>query len=335
LAETGASMPVDLAAWSAARVAEGLHYAHEFKTLQGESLQIIHRDVNPTNIIVTYDGKVKLIDFGLAKSMGRLTRSAEGIVKGKVPYLSPEQATGNAIDRRTDVYTLGITLWEATTGKRLFKREDDVATIRAIQKAEVPDPRKDDPTYPEALWKIVDKALAVKPDDRYPTAKAFADDLNTFLAAREATDLEPDMTKFMSDLFPGEESKQLAWLTDATTHERPQPNLTLPPPVAVGEIEAAVLRESLAKAKAANEAAAKEAGETKSEPPAAVTDAKSKGKEALSKKATTEAAKPPVKVASKVEAKAKPNAIEIPMRLWVAAAALAVLLTMVALLSRG
>jgi serine/threonine-protein kinase len=188
---------------------------------------------------VTYDGKVKLIDFGLVKAIGRVSRSAEGVVKGKVPYLSPEQITEASIDRRSDIYTLGITLWEMTTGMRLFKRESDAATIRAIQKAEIPDPRKDDAAYPDELWVIVQKALAVRREDRYSVAGELANALNAFLETRKAVDLEPRLAKFMTDTFPGEQDRQYAWLAKATTKERSSPNVTMPPPIPLPDVEAA------------------------------------------------------------------------------------------------
>src|SRR5262249_39056041 len=123
LAHRGEKMDLRLGAWICARVAEGLHSAHELVDEEGSPLNVIHRDVNPTNIFLTHGGDVKLIDFGLAKARVRVSKSADGIVKGKIPYLAPEQASGKPIDRRVDIYALGTTLWEAATMKRLFKRD--------------------------------------------------------------------------------------------------------------------------------------------------------------------------------------------------------------------
>src|SRR5690606_7159926 len=118
-----------------------------------------HRDVNPTIIFLTHTGDVKLIDFGLARARVRASKSADGIVKGKIPYLAPEQAHGQPIDRRIDIYALGTTLWEMSTMKRLFKRDNDIDTLKAIREAHVPNLREANPDFPEALWKIIDRAL--------------------------------------------------------------------------------------------------------------------------------------------------------------------------------
>ena len=115
-----------LIAWIGARVGEGLHHAHEVTDKDGKSIELVHRDVNASNIFVTYDGHVKLIDFGLVKATNRVTSTIEGIVKGKLAYLSPEQALGKPVDRRTDIFALGATLWELTTDRRLFKKEKDL-----------------------------------------------------------------------------------------------------------------------------------------------------------------------------------------------------------------
>ncbi|MEO8877804.1 MAG: serine/threonine-protein kinase [Polyangiaceae bacterium] len=315
LALTKKAMPKELACWAVARVADALHYAHELTDLEGRPLHIIHRDVNPTNIFVTYDGKVKLIDFGLVKAIGRVAKSAEGVVKGKVPYLSPEQITEASIDRRSDIYTLGITLWEMTTGRRLFKRESDAATIRAIQKAEVPDPRKDDPKFPEKLWAIIQKSLAVRREERYATADEMAKALNAYLAARDETDLEPKLARFMTDFFPGEHDRQLMWLAQATTKERSSPNVTLPPPIPLAEVSAAALRISL-------ELEAHKGDDVADTKPAAVT-------ETIAKKADNRPQKLPLAKAVVVT-----DAPIVPPRIYIAVVMLAVLFLLYALLAR-
>jgi serine/threonine-protein kinase len=135
------SLRLDHAAWIGARIADALHYAHELTDDEGAPLQVIHRDVNPSNVFLTFDGDVKLIDFGLAKSHGRQAKSTTGVVKGKLPYLSPEQFEPLVLDRRSDIYMLGTTLWEMTTMRRLFKRTDDLETVAVVRAALVPDPR--------------------------------------------------------------------------------------------------------------------------------------------------------------------------------------------------
>jgi serine/threonine-protein kinase len=202
-----------VAAWICARVAEGVHSAHELVDEQGTPLSVIHRDVNPTNIFLTHGGEVKLIDFGLARARVRVSKSAEGIVKGKIPYLAPEQVQGKPIDRRIDLYALGTTLWELSTMKRLFKRETDIETLKAIRAAHVPDPREEDPDFPEALWKIIHRALQPSPDDRYQTAEELRTDLDAF--ARVSAPHMPHVAALISRLFPGGEARQAKWLRDA------------------------------------------------------------------------------------------------------------------------
>src|SRR5262249_28073493 len=121
-AERLGGVPQDLAATLIAQACAGLHYAHERRLPDGQPLGVIHRDMSPQNLVITYEGLLKIVDFGIAKATGRTTRTATGMIKGKFAYLSPEQCSHQALDRRSDLYSLGIVLWELLTGKRLFRR---------------------------------------------------------------------------------------------------------------------------------------------------------------------------------------------------------------------
>jgi serine/threonine protein kinase len=220
LTRRGEHIRYALAAWIGARVADALHFAHELIDDDGVRLDLVHRDVNPTNIMATYDGGVKLIDFGLAKSVRRRARSMEGIIKGKVPYLSPEQIELGAVDHRSDLYTLGATLWEMTTGRRLWKRDTDLETVQAIAAAVVPDPTSFMPGYPEELWAIVWEALLPHRGDRFANAAAMARDLDAFVA-RSSEPAEARMGERLAELlertYPEERARREAWVREAMT----------------------------------------------------------------------------------------------------------------------
>jgi serine/threonine protein kinase len=209
----GAFVPHALAAWIGARVADALHYAHELRDADGARLSVIHRDANPSNIFLTYDGRVKLIDFGLAKAARRRAKTQEGIIKGKVPYLSPEQLQLGAADHRTDVYALGSSLWEMTTGRRLWKRDSDIETIRAIQAGVVPDPTQLVPGYPEELWAIVWESLMPQRAHRTRDAATMAADLDRFVTrSADPLAMAQHASLLLETLFPGERERREAWL---------------------------------------------------------------------------------------------------------------------------
>jgi serine/threonine-protein kinase len=170
-----------------AAAAAGLHYAHDRLGPGGEPFGIVHRDVSPSNVLVSYDGAVKVSDFGIAKWALQRTRTQEGTLKGKFAYMSPEQCRGRAVDRRSDVFALGTILYELTTGAAPFTGESDLEILNRIATGVAPAPAwpEDKGTYPTALADIVMRALAPNPDHRYPTMQAMQVALETF--AREAS----------------------------------------------------------------------------------------------------------------------------------------------------
>ena len=173
-------MPLHLAAGIVANVCTGLHFAHGLTDTAGRPLGLVHRDINPANVIVTYSGEVKIIDFGIAKTTSSETQT--GTVKGKVAYMSPEQLHGRGIDQRSDVFSTGVVLWELLTGRPLFLRDNEGATLYAIMNEPLRAPSRHRPEIPRALDDIVMNALARTPADRYETAEELGIALERFLA---------------------------------------------------------------------------------------------------------------------------------------------------------
>jgi hypothetical protein len=171
LAKRGERMPFEHALNIALGIAGGLHYAHEKKDLDGKPLNIVHRDVTPQNVIVTYDGGVKLLDFGIAKASNRINETRSGSFKGKVPYMSPEACRGDELDRRTDIFSLGILLYEMTLGRRLFTGETDFRILKQIAEGEINRPCKIDPQFDPNLEQIILRALEREPGRRFATAR--------------------------------------------------------------------------------------------------------------------------------------------------------------------
>jgi eukaryotic-like serine/threonine-protein kinase len=163
---------------SAAAVA--LHHAHEQRGADRKPLGIVHRDVTPANILVGYDGNVKVVDFGIAKAAAKTEETQAGTLKGKASYMSPEQCTGSKVDRRSDVFALGIVLYELVTTRRLFKCENDFLTMSAIVGGKVPRPKDHRPDLPDALQAIIMKTLALKAEERYQSADAVREALEQF-----------------------------------------------------------------------------------------------------------------------------------------------------------
>ncbi|MFY2559908.1 serine/threonine-protein kinase, partial [Corallococcus terminator] len=184
--------------------ARGLHYAHEFANEMGQPQNVVHRDVSPSNLYLTYQGQVKVLDFGIAKAESRLANTRTGVVKGKYMYMAPEQAKGGEVDRRADIFALGVSLFEALTHVRPFSRENDLAVLNALLHNEFKRPRELRPDLPVELEAIVLKAMAQFPEDRHPTAEAFAEDLEAFLGAHLSSAGTPQLGAFLRSHFGDE-----------------------------------------------------------------------------------------------------------------------------------
>ncbi|UQA59592.1 serine/threonine protein kinase [Polyangium aurulentum] len=169
-----------------ADVLAGLHHAHELEDFDGRPLGVVHRDVTPHNVFVTYDGHAKVMDFGVAKAVGASTVSQFGEVKGKLAYMSPEQVRGEPVDRRTDVFAVGVMLWELVAGRRLWKGVPELVLIRRLGDGEIPDLREVCPDAPANLARVIARAMAPRAEDRHPTALAMAMDLEACLEGPEA-----------------------------------------------------------------------------------------------------------------------------------------------------
>ena len=184
----------------------GLHYAHELRDYDGTPLRIIHRDVSPHNIFVTYDGAVKLMDFGIAKASSSSTQTEVGVLKGKIAYMAPEQATGGEVDRRADVFAMGIVLWELLTGERLFHAGSAPATLHRLLSQPIPRVSSVVPDIAPALDAAVAKALERDPSSRFQTAQEMRNALEEYVIASGATLRQEAIGRRVSELF--EETRQ-------------------------------------------------------------------------------------------------------------------------------
>ncbi len=196
-------------------MAGGLHHAHEKVGNDGRPLGIVHRDVSPSNVLVTYEGDVKVVDFGIAKAAAAQVSTIAGTLKGKIPYMSPEQCRGEAVDRRSDIFSIGTLLWELTTGKRLFAGENEFAILNRVAKADVPPPSSVRPEYPPELEAIVMRALNVDPERRYDTAIDLQIDLEDFAREARLPVSSARMGRFVRGLFEEELRAAQAELAEA------------------------------------------------------------------------------------------------------------------------
>jgi serine/threonine protein kinase len=207
-------IPIEIGVRIVAQMAEALYYAHRAKDALGKPMGIVHRDVSPHNIMVAYDGQVKLLDFGIAKASSHTSKTEAGVVKGKFSYMAPEQCLGKVVDQRADVFALGICLYETITGQALYHKENEYETMRAVIHDPVPLMREVRKDVPEALEAILKKALEKKMEDRYQTAGELQRALEGWVADSRRVVNAGSVGEMMEELY--EEQIKRGPLVDST-----------------------------------------------------------------------------------------------------------------------
>ncbi|MEZ4270389.1 MAG: serine/threonine-protein kinase [Myxococcota bacterium] len=227
LTQQGRRLDLSLAVHITAEVAAGLQAAHDIKDADGRPRNLVHRDVSPQNIVITYDGRVKLLDFGIAKANDRLTHTQTGLVKGKAAYMSPEQIQNLDLDGRADIFSLGVVLYEMITGQRLFERDSSTSAIRAILQEALPEPTTIRSECPKVLASICMRALSRPVEARQETAAILRQELLTAQREFHGTEIpEIALALMMQDLFGARiagKSVDLQTIRDRTSSERKCP----------------------------------------------------------------------------------------------------------------
>jgi serine/threonine protein kinase len=197
----GERLPVPLTAHVVGVVADALDHAHRQRDARGAELRVVHRDVSPANVLLAFDGSIRILDFGIAQAALRARRQ-DAVLRGKFGYMSPEMVRGLPVDRRSDVFALGAVLHEMLTGERLFRAESELGVLERVRSADVPPPSALRPDLPEGLDAVVLRALAREPEDRYAWASELRDALLPFASAGGAGPSE--LARLMAATFPGE-----------------------------------------------------------------------------------------------------------------------------------
>jgi len=216
---------VDIGAFVISRVCRALHYAHEAKDMRGQPLNIVHRDVTPSNVIITYGGVVKLTDFGIAKAVIMNTPDEAEVIMGKLPYMSPEQAKFVGTTRQSDVFSLGLVMYELLTNTVVYNVNDIDDLVDKMDNYSIKPPRRLNPHIPEKLEAIMIRALEVNPANRYQTAREFGQDLEHYMYDGGYGPTNEKLQRYLQRLFPQESSAPIATLHDS--------GINAPPPSAV------------------------------------------------------------------------------------------------------
>ncbi|MBI1949173.1 MAG: protein kinase [Deltaproteobacteria bacterium] len=202
------TMPIGLACFVVKKICDGLDYAHRRRDAKGRPLGIIHRDVSPQNVLISYDGDLKIIDFGIAKAANRIVRTQTGILKGKFAYMAPEQARGEPTDHRADIFAIGVILYELLTGERAFKADTDFVLLEKVRRVDVLPARQLRPDIPKDLERILAKALAKEAADRYAWASSLGSDLDRFMSDQAFSSSKEELAAFVQRTFRAEHDEE-------------------------------------------------------------------------------------------------------------------------------
>ena len=216
----GARFPVNAHLQVIAEALLGLHYAHEMRGFDGQPLGMVHRDVSPLNVFVTFNGQAKVLDFGIAKTVDSAVETRSGVLKGRVAYMAPEQARGSTVDRRADVYSAGVMIWEAAAGRRLWPQMSEIEILSRLLREGAPSLRSVAPDAPEELDRICGRAMAYRREDRYPTAADLLCDLELYLARSGDPVTMRDIGALVGKAFADERREMNALIDETLTRVR-------------------------------------------------------------------------------------------------------------------
>ena len=218
--ESSLTLQFDDIVYILARALDGLHHAHVARDSQGQPLRIVHRDFSPSNILIGYDGTVKICDFGIAKATHNQVQTKTGIIKGKVKYMSPEQAFGRKLDWRSDIFSAGSVLYELCTGSAPFQAPNEIDLIFAVRDADATPVREVNPHVPSALASIIERAMTRSRSGRYQTSRDFRDALLNFLRSHNPSYRRTRLSRFLKKIWAAEIERELrameAYVLDAS-----------------------------------------------------------------------------------------------------------------------
>ena len=213
--ESGRPIPPGLGLLIVSAVASALHYAHRKRDFDHRAMGLVHRDVSPQNVLISYEGAIKLCDFGIVKAVAKASTTQMGALKGKLQYMSPEQAWGKSVDARSDIFSLGSVFYEVLTGTQLFSGESEIGVLDAVRECQISSPREIEPGISEEVARVVLKALSKSPDERYQTAGDLEHDIRDALDNLRPTPSQKDLAVYLRSLFEAQKSGPVALAANA------------------------------------------------------------------------------------------------------------------------